>query len=93
MLIENLYLEEKYWDYKTWRERYLEHPLVGTIARRLIWFFDDLTTVVWFDGKLVDVDGGEINFSDDATVKLLHPLHSSTREVLEWREFLEQNKI
>ena len=91
--IENLYLEEKHWDYKTWRERYLEHTLVGTIARRLIWRFDGLTTAIFLDGKLVDVEGKEINFSDDSQVELWHPIYSTTQEVLDWREFLEKHEI
>lgn len=91
--IENLYLEEKRWDYKTWRERYLEHPLVGTIARRLIWQFDGLTTAIFADGKLVDVEGKEINFSNDSQVELWHPIHSAMQEVLNWREFLEKHEI
>ena len=37
--IEKLYLEQKSWAFPIWRERYLDHPLVGTLARRLIWRF------------------------------------------------------
>ena len=37
--IEDLYLEQKSWTYPSWRERYLDHPVVGTLARRLIWKF------------------------------------------------------
>jgi hypothetical protein len=91
--IENLYLEEKRWDYKTWRERYLEHPLVGTLARRLIWRFDEATTAIFLDGKLVDKEGNELTLFDDSQVELWHPLHSATAEVLEWREFLEKHEI
>ncbi len=91
--IENLYLEEKRWDYKCWRERYLEHPLVGTIARRLIWRFDEATTAIFSGGKLVDKNGDELILFDDSNVELWHPLHSSTEEVLVWRAFLEKHEI
>lgn len=91
--IENLYLEQKSWDFKTWRERYLEHPLIGTIARRMIWRFDEMTTAIWLDGKLVDSQGNAMNFFDDSQVALWHPLHSTTQEVLEWREFLSEKEI
>ncbi|HSK73965.1 MAG TPA: DUF4132 domain-containing protein, partial [Pyrinomonadaceae bacterium] len=91
--IENLYLEEKRWDYKIWRERYLDHPLVGTIARRLIWRFDEATTAIWLDGKLVDREENELTLFEDAQVELWHPIHSATHEVLEWREFLEKHEI
>lgn len=91
--IENLYLEKKSWDFKTWRTRYLDHPLVGTIARRIVWRFDEMTTAVWLDGRLVDSQGNEMDFFDDSRVEVWHPLHSTTSEVLEWREFLEKNEI
>jgi hypothetical protein len=91
--IENLYLERRSWDYKTWRERYLDHPLVGTLARRLIWRFDEMTTAVWLDGKLVDNHGGEMKFFDETRVELWHPIHSETAEILRWRDFLTENEI
>lgn len=91
--IENLYLEKKFWDFKTWRARYLDHSLIGTIARRLIWRFDEMTTAIWFDEKLVDSSGNEMTFFDDTKVDVWHPLHSTTAEVLEWRDFLEKHEI
>ncbi|MEM8604601.1 MAG: DUF4132 domain-containing protein, partial [Cyanobacteria bacterium P01_H01_bin.121] len=39
--IESLYLQEKTWPFSIWQERYLNHPLVGAIARRLIWQFTE----------------------------------------------------
>ena len=53
--IDTLYLEQRSWDTATWRERYIDHPLIGTIARRLIWSFDDggeTTAAAWLDGDL-----------------------------------------
>ncbi len=35
--IDSLFLENRTWKGETWRERYLDHPLVGVISRRLIW--------------------------------------------------------
>src|SRR5262249_36619924 len=35
--IDRLFLARKTWPLPTWRERYLDHPLVGTVARRLLW--------------------------------------------------------
>ena len=37
-----------------WRERYLDHPLVGTLARRLVWRFsseDRVAAGVFYDGR------------------------------------------
>ena len=37
--IDTLLLVQKTWPLAIWKERYLDHPLIGTIARRLIWSF------------------------------------------------------
>ncbi|MGL5035520.1 MAG: DUF4132 domain-containing protein, partial [Microcystaceae cyanobacterium] len=35
--LESLYLYQKTWDFNIWQERYLNHPLMGCLARRLLW--------------------------------------------------------
>lgn len=52
--LDGLYLQRKSWPLETWRERYLDHPLIGALARRLIWNFKtgEVTTQgVWLDGS------------------------------------------
>ena len=51
--IESFYLQQKTWDVATWQERYLNHPLVGTLARRILWQFEDAenhAVGIWFEG-------------------------------------------
>jgi hypothetical protein len=58
--IENLYLEQKSWTYQAWRQRYLDHPVVGTLARRLIWKFTNEERTgagVFYNGRIVGRDG------------------------------------
>src|SRR5215208_5445057 len=58
--IEKLYLEQKTWTYPAWRERYLDHPVVGTLARRLIWKFTNQERTgagVFYEGQIVGRDG------------------------------------
>lgn len=90
--LDNLFLLQKSWPFETWRERYLDHPLVGVLARRLIWKFDDSATVItgiWNDDRLEDVDGTFIPHSCDTTVSLWHPIESSSEVVRQWRERME----
>jgi hypothetical protein len=57
--IDGLYLQQKIWPLSVWRERYLNHPLIGTLARRILWEFkngDKTVTAIWFNGRLVDSD-------------------------------------
>lgn len=35
--IEDLLSADRVWGWDTWRQRYLDHPVTGTIGRRLIW--------------------------------------------------------
>ncbi len=37
--LDSLFLQQREWPLAVWRERYLDHPLVGVLARRLIWEF------------------------------------------------------
>ena len=49
--LDSLFLQQREWPLAVWRERYLEHPLVGVLARRLIWEFTTegkTTAGIWF---------------------------------------------
>jgi hypothetical protein len=52
--IDGLFLQQKTWPLPVWRGRYLDHPLIGTLARRILWDFtpgDRTTTATWFNGR------------------------------------------
>jgi hypothetical protein len=95
--IEQLYLQQKTWPITIWRERYLDHPLVGVLARRLIWRFEGdgrRAVGIWHDGQLVDAEGQSLAELDDQTrVALWHPLDGDTEEILAWREWLMTNEV
>src|SRR5213075_414946 len=85
------------WPINVWRERYLDHPLVGTLARRLIWEFKDGNQTamgIWHDGQLVDVDLKPIaTESPSVTVRLWHPIGRDDDDVAAWRERIETLQI
>lgn len=95
--IERLYLQQKMWPLRVWRERYLDHPLVGALARRLIWRFagaGEPRAGIWHAGQLVDADGRPLAGLDETTaVSLWHPLDSTTEEVLAWRAWLLAHEV
>ena len=41
--LDRLMAERTAWPVATWRQRYLDHPLVGALARNLIWTVDGRT--------------------------------------------------
>jgi hypothetical protein len=95
--IDNLYLMQKKWTFASWQTRYLNHPLIGTIARRLIWTFskgDKSSSGIWFGGQIVGRDHKPLDWLDDSTtVELWHPIYVESNVVLEWREWLMAHEI
>ncbi|HMD80481.1 MAG TPA: DUF4132 domain-containing protein, partial [Anaerolineales bacterium] len=95
--LDNLYLMQKKWLFDSWQARYINHPLVGTIARRLIWKFskDDASiSGIWFDGRIVGWDNECIDWLDDSTaVELWHPINVESDVVLAWRQWLMEHEI
>jgi hypothetical protein len=95
--MDGLFLERKSWPSRTWCERYLNHPLVGTLARRIIWSFrsgDRTVSAIYWSGDLVGHDDKPIgSVSDAATVELWHPIGRPIDETLAWREWLERHEV
>ena len=95
--IDNLYLAQKTWAFSVWRERYIEHPLVGTIARRLIWKFskdDRAASGIWHEGQFVERNGRPLEWLDEeTTVELWHPINVEPDVVLEWRAWLTEHEV
>lgn len=95
--IEQAYLQQKEWSFDVWRERYLDHPLVGILARRLIWKFqrdEESVSAIFYDDQFVGSDDQPIDCIDEkATVQLWHPLDESTDEIVAWRDWLLTHEV
>lgn len=87
--IDSMFLLQKSWPFEAWRERYLNHPLIGTIARRLIWCVDG-TPALFLDGQPTDVQGAPITPGPSAQVTLWHPVGASIDEITAWRRRVEE---
>lgn len=95
--IDSLYLESREWPVDVWRERYLDHPLVGNLARRLIWKVDGdgaSTPCVYREGQLLTADGQLVTRLDESSkVQLWHPLDSDRDAILAWRTWFEERQV
>ncbi len=95
--LDRLYLEPRQWRLRSWRERYLGHPLLGVLARRLIWKFtrgDQAASGIWWEGELVGRDGAPLAWLDEQTqVELWHPIQAHTQVVLDWRQWLNAHEV
>ncbi|WP_369261457.1 DUF4132 domain-containing protein [Streptomyces sp. R35] len=88
--LDRQFLARRTWAYGTWRERYLDHPLVGTLARRLLWTVDG-TPVGFADGELRTLTDDPVN--SGAEVELWHPVGREPAEVVAWRDWLERHAV
>ncbi|MFD1731283.1 DUF4132 domain-containing protein [Deinococcus malanensis] len=86
--LDGLMMLDRTWTFDTWRDRYLDHPVVGVLARRLLWTIDG-RSVLWHQGVLRDQGGEDVTPSPSAEVKLWHPVLAPLEEVRAWRERLE----
>lgn len=85
--LERWMLEPRTWRLDDLRTRYLDHPVVGPLARALLWYAGD-ATVLFADGQPRDVTGAALALADDAVLSLWHPLGRGVDEVRAWRERL-----
>jgi hypothetical protein len=88
--IEGLFAADRTWDIGVWAKYYLEHPISGPIARRLVWVFDDTTATAGIPvgGTTMRTLGGEAALPTAGTVRLWHPAIASTDDVSAWRDAL-----
>ncbi|HEX5074871.1 MAG TPA: DUF4132 domain-containing protein [Gemmatimonadaceae bacterium] len=94
--LDAMFLLEKRWPAGVWRERYLDHPLVGTLARRLIWTFTSnggSHAGAWSGDAILDVLDKPLDVPNDAEVELWHPIGRSVEDVLAWRQWIETHEI
>jgi hypothetical protein len=88
--LDRQFLAQRTWSYGAWRERYIDHPLLGTLARRLIWLVDGVPVLFW-DGDLRTHDGKPVDAGE--AVRLWHPIDREVDEVLAWRSWLEDKQV
>ena len=90
--LDGLFLRRRPWAAAAWRERYADHPVVGVLARRLIWSVRDgdaVTSVMPVEGGAEDAEGRPVEVSDTAGLSLWHPLTAGQGEAAAWRARLE----
>lgn len=95
--IEGMMLSGRTLPFRAWRERYLDHPLLANVSRRLIWRFanpDGERLGIAPEGVPTDVEGNPLaGFGDETTVRLWHPIHAGVTAIEVWREFLIDREI
>ena len=87
--VERLLAEDRSWAHQAWVQRYVDHPVVGRLARGLLWQAGDgeqwRTGRLRADGSLAGLDGAEVT---GERVRLWHPATAAVEEVRAWRAAL-----
>ena len=95
--LEQLFLLERSWSFPEFRSRYLDHPLVGILARRLIWRYSDGANAcdgIWLDGQIVDDRDQTLDWLGALTrVAAWHPLACGPEQVRAWRDWLDRHQV
>lgn len=95
--IDRLFAEDACWSFEDLHSYYIDHPVVGVLACKLIWDFeqDDGTFVpaLFEDGCWTKANGGEIDPQNTNSVRLWHPVESDVETVLCWRRRLTEQGI
>jgi hypothetical protein len=75
-------------------DRYLvRHPVVGLLARRLLWSTEGQTFRVTEDRTLADRDESPVSLEPMSSVRLVHPLHLDETTRHAWQETLTDHEI
>jgi hypothetical protein len=94
--VERLLMSDRSWSIDDWQKRYLHHPLLAPLVRRLIWSFTDgkQTVTAMPDGdRLVGHDAKPVDPSSAARVRLWHPVGATVELVQAWRTSLIQREV
>ncbi|HZT43887.1 MAG TPA: DUF4132 domain-containing protein [Chthonomonadaceae bacterium] len=95
---DSFYLPERVWTLQSWRERFAEHPILGPISRRLIWHVsegDQKAQGIWNSTRngFVDVHDAPISWpTENAQVRLWHPIGFAVEETLQWHQIVQPFK-
>ena len=90
--IESSLLQQRHWQYNAWRERYLDHPICGAFARKLLWNFNGKAGI-WLNGNIVNLVGNPLALEDMTLVELWHPIGAAAADVLAWRQWLVDHNV
>lgn len=81
--LEEAMIVQRRWAAADFRSRVAAHPLLGRLARRLVWALDDRTAVLDPLGDLLDLEGGLV--AEGKWVRLAHP---AVDDLTPWRSWL-----
>lgn len=87
--LDSLFLLNRNWSWLEFQQRYLKHPILGSLARRLIWQVG-LRSALFTEVDAFDEQGQRIEPQQQDLISLWHPIGKQADSVLRWRNRLAE---
>jgi uncharacterized protein YukE len=95
--LEDSYLRKRQWRFSDWQARFIQHPLLSWLGKRLIWRFEHQGQIqhgLFLADSFVNSQQQPLTaIADDSVVTLWHPILSTVEEVQQWRTLLTAQQI
>ena len=86
------FLSGKSRDGKSWRNAWLNNPVMKIMARLIVWQQGDNTFTLHDDNKAYLVDNTPYEISNEP-IRVAHPLEMKEDELIKWRQYFIDNSI
>ncbi|MEV6926619.1 DUF4132 domain-containing protein [Dactylosporangium sp. NPDC051485] len=95
--LEDLLAEQREWPLNTWRQRYGDHPVTGSLANRLLWTVTEgdrsVAALPAAGGRFTLAGGQVIEPGDGARIGVWHPVNADPQEVHAWRTHIMAREL
>jgi hypothetical protein len=94
--IDRMLRADRKWTMEHFQSLYLDHGLMGCLAKKIIWNFDadgQTQSAILLDGQWIGNDNTPVHPSPGSTVSLWHPATQTVAEIKKWRDFLLKHTI
>lgn len=90
--LDTMFLENRTWEITDFKKYYLDHGLMGFISKKIVWNLDD-KAVIWQGGEWKTNHNQTIIPTSTTKISIWHPVFSTTKEIIAWRDFLDKEQI
>jgi Domain of unknown function (DUF4132) len=88
--LESSFISPRTFSLAHWRRYFIDHPLLGTLGRKLIWVFSNEQgweqSGTYSDGQVYGAVGEVVDVRNATKVRLWHPLSFEASEIQQWRD-------
>lgn len=94
--VDRMLRTDRTWTMQHFQSLYLEHGLMGFLAKKIIWNFsagNGTQMAIYRDGHWTNNDNQVVEPASDSAVSLWHPATQTVAEIKKWRDFLVAHKI